>query len=180
MKTARFKKIVTACGRPRIHLTWVKPEKDRELMKLLKAGRVMTVHQAARGSGKDFGTVGLFKEGRNTQLLVFPRSLRRFAESRVVGIDYTLLEVERPAAVAEPARKPPAPKAPAKLSGERLDFPSPKTPPAPPVATKPIAPGISASVPPSISREIKRALRDLQAGRTTAAQARLEKLLGAH
>jgi hypothetical protein len=42
------------------------------------------------GTTRDYGTIGLLKTP-HAQLLVFPRSLKRFADRRVVGIDYSLL-----------------------------------------------------------------------------------------
>lgn len=175
MKTVRFKQIVARCGRPHIHLTWVKPEKDRELMALLKAGKIMTVHQPPRGATKDYGTVGLFREGRS-QLLVFPKSLRRFAERRVVGIDYELLETEQPVPAEKAPRKISPPKNPAKIRKERA------APPIKPVPVKPAtiaatAKTIAPAVPAPIAREIKRALRALKSGHTALARAQLEKLV---
>jgi hypothetical protein len=60
------------------------------LKKALKHHRVLTVHRRLRGAKKDFGVVGL-EPARNAQFLVFPKSLRSFADRRVVGIDYDLL-----------------------------------------------------------------------------------------
>ena len=39
-------------------------------------------------SGTDFGVVG-FKASRDARYLVFPKSLKRFANKRIVGIDWT-------------------------------------------------------------------------------------------
>lgn len=89
-QTARFKQVVQRCGQPGMHLSLVAPGKDRELQRLERQSRVMTVHQARRGAGADYGMVGLFNE-HGAQVFVFPRSLRRFAGKRVVGIDYDLL-----------------------------------------------------------------------------------------
>ncbi|MDB6095216.1 MAG: hypothetical protein JWM32_2778 [Verrucomicrobia bacterium] len=91
MKAARFSKVVEKCGRPSVHLTWVAPQRDRSLMSALKESRIMTVHHVARGGQKDFGTVGLLKAEPGAQLLIFPKSLRRFSETRIVGINYDLL-----------------------------------------------------------------------------------------
>lgn len=90
MKTARFATIVAKCGRPTLHLAWQPLAKDAALKSALAANRVMTIHRALRGPHTDFGTVGFVKEP-NTQVLIFPRSLRRFAGQRVVGINYDLL-----------------------------------------------------------------------------------------
>jgi hypothetical protein len=90
MKTVRFTQVVASCGAPGVHLTWVAPEQDPTLKAALKQNRVMTVHQNIRGTTRDYGTIGLLKTP-HAQLLVFPRSLKRFADRRVVGIDYSLL-----------------------------------------------------------------------------------------
>lgn len=90
MKTARFASVVAKCGKPSPHLAWIALEQDRELKAAVAANRVMTIHQIARGGKKDFGTVG-FSPGPQTQLLIFPRSLKRFADERIVAIDYDLL-----------------------------------------------------------------------------------------
>ena len=90
MKTARFGTVIAKCGKPVPHLAWVDVEKDRELKSALGANRVMTIHQIARGGHKDFGTVGLSK-GPHTQILLFPKSLRRFNDRRIVAIDYDLV-----------------------------------------------------------------------------------------
>jgi hypothetical protein len=41
-------------------------------------------------SGTDFGVVG-FKESREARYLIFPKSLKRFADKRVIGIDWALV-----------------------------------------------------------------------------------------
>ncbi len=41
-------------------------------------------------SGTDFGVVG-FKERKGATYLAFPKSLKQFADKRVVGIDWALL-----------------------------------------------------------------------------------------
>ena len=41
-------------------------------------------------SGTDFGVVG-FKASKDARYLVFPKSLKRFANKRVVGIDWRLV-----------------------------------------------------------------------------------------
>ena len=160
MKTARFRQVVAACGRPSVHLSWVKPEQDRELMRAFKAHRVMSIRQALRGSAKDFGSVGLLKD-RQTQLLIFPKSLRRFTDRRIIGIDYRLLAAD-PAPRAAPA-KPPKPSKPERTPPE-------KKPPPPPPPPKP-------ELPAAVAKTIRQALRDLGAGRSDRARARLRNLL---
>ena len=41
-------------------------------------------------SGTDFGMVG-FKQRKGATYLVFPKSLKRFADKRIVGIDWSLV-----------------------------------------------------------------------------------------
>ena len=106
MKTARFTTIVQSAGAPTVHHLWLAPGQDKALQKALKEQRVLTVHQDVRGTRKDFGTVGLVQEPE-AQFLVFPKSLRRFAGQRVVGIDYQLLAQE--AAPVESSPPPPRP-----------------------------------------------------------------------
>ena len=48
----------------------------------------MTVQKTE--SGTDFGVVG-FKERKGANYLVFPKSLKRFADKRIVGIDWALV-----------------------------------------------------------------------------------------
>jgi hypothetical protein len=51
----------------------------------LKNNRVMTILKSE--SGTDFGIVGL-KESKDARYLIFPKSLKRFANKRIVGIDW--------------------------------------------------------------------------------------------
>ena len=41
-------------------------------------------------SGTDFGVVG-FKERKGVTYLVFPKSVKRFADKRIVGIDWAVV-----------------------------------------------------------------------------------------
>jgi len=49
---------------------------------------VMTILKSE--SGTDFGIVG-FKQRKGATYLVFPKSLKRFAEKRIIGIDWALV-----------------------------------------------------------------------------------------
>ncbi len=89
MKTARFAKVVKASGAPETYLLWLPPAKDKIFQRGLKEHRVMTLHQELRGGKKDYGRVG-FHEEPNAQFIIFPKSLRRFEDRRIVGIDYDL------------------------------------------------------------------------------------------
>ena len=85
VKTARFSQVVEKCGRPQVYTLWQKPAADRHLQAQIKNSRVMTIQKSK--SGTDFGVVG-FKGRKGATYLVFPKSLKRFADKRIIGIDW--------------------------------------------------------------------------------------------
>jgi hypothetical protein len=85
VKTARFAQAVEGCGRPQVYTLWQKPSTDRHLQSQLKNNHVMTILKSP--SGTDFGVVGL-KESKDARYLIFPKSLKRFADTRIIGIDW--------------------------------------------------------------------------------------------
>ena len=87
-KTARFSHVIEKCGKPQVYTLWQKPSTDRHLQAQLKNNRVMTILKTE--SGTDFGIAG-FKEKKGATYLVFPKSLKQFADKRVIGIDWTLI-----------------------------------------------------------------------------------------
>jgi len=88
IKTARFSQIIESCGKPQVYTLWQKPSADRQLQAQIKKTRVMTILK--RESGTDFGIVG-FKESKEARHLIFPKSLKRFSEKRIIGIDWALV-----------------------------------------------------------------------------------------
>ena len=88
VKTVRFTEVVEKCGKPQVYTLWQKPSTDRPLQAQIKKSRVMTILKS--DSGTDFGIVG-FKESKEARYLVFPKSLKRFAEKRIIGIDWALV-----------------------------------------------------------------------------------------
>jgi len=88
IKTARFSQVIENCGKPQVYTLWQKPSADRHFQSQIKNNRVMTILKS--DSGTDFGVIG-FKESRTTQYLIFPKSLKRFEEKRIVGIDWALV-----------------------------------------------------------------------------------------
>jgi len=88
VKTARFAAVVEACGAPQVHIPWQPPKKDRRLQAKIRQARIMTIQRSE--SGSDFGCVGLI-ERKGAQYLVFPKSLKRFADQRIVGIKWELV-----------------------------------------------------------------------------------------
>ncbi len=88
VKTARFSQVIEKCGKPQVYTLWQKPSADRHLQSQIKSNRVMTVQKSE--SGTDFGIVG-FRERKGATYLVFPKSLKRLADKRIVGIDWALV-----------------------------------------------------------------------------------------
>src|SRR5437879_12582112 len=84
VKTARFSQIVEQCGRPQVYILWQKPSADRHFQSQIKHNRVVTILKSE--SGTDFGVVN-FNASSDARYVVFPRSLKRFANNRIVGID---------------------------------------------------------------------------------------------
>jgi len=88
VETARFSRVVETCGKPQVYTLWQKPSADRHLQAQIKNSRVMTILKTA--SGTDFGIIGL-KESKDARYLVFPKSLKCFADKRITGIDWSLV-----------------------------------------------------------------------------------------
>ena len=89
VKTVRFAAVVEKAGAPEVYTLWQKPATDRRFQSLRKNSRIMTVQQTE--SGTDFG-VAEFCERPGARYLVFPKSVKRFAGKRVVGINWDLLQ----------------------------------------------------------------------------------------
>jgi hypothetical protein len=87
-KTARFNLVVEKCGEPEVYTLWQKPKADRHFQMLLKKDRVMTILRSEGGT--DFGLVG-FRQTKGARYLVFPKSLKRFTDERIVGINWDLV-----------------------------------------------------------------------------------------
>jgi hypothetical protein len=88
VKTVRFAKVAEKAGHPETYTLWQKPTADRHLQSQIKNNRVMTIQRSE--SGTEFGIVG-FKQTKGASYLVFPKSLKRFENKRVVGINWDLV-----------------------------------------------------------------------------------------
>ena len=88
VKTARFTDVVDKAGKPEVYTLWQKPSADRRFQSLIKNNRVMTIQKSQ--SGTDFGVAG-FNERKGATYLVFPKSLKRISNKRIVGIDWDLV-----------------------------------------------------------------------------------------
>ena len=89
VKTVRFALVLEKAGTPEVYTLWQEPKADRHFQSLVKNHRIMTVLQTE--SGTDFGVVE-FSERKGATYLAFPKSLKRFAEKRIVGINWDLVE----------------------------------------------------------------------------------------
>jgi hypothetical protein len=89
-KTVRFSALVAAGGKPELYLPLFDPNHDRGFIQAAKQHRVLSIRQEPTSKKADFGIVG-YDERKHTSYLVFPRSLRRFANARVVGIKYDMI-----------------------------------------------------------------------------------------
>jgi hypothetical protein len=88
-KTKRFADVIEAAGKPQPYTLWQKPSQDRHLQSEIKNHRVMTILKT--DTGTEFGLVG-FKEQKGAIYLLFPKSLKRFENNRIVGINWDLVK----------------------------------------------------------------------------------------
>lgn len=87
----RFGDLVRSSGRPKSKTLWTDPNKDTTFSQAIRQNRVMTVMQAPITKQKDFGRIG-FHSQPYASYLVFPRPLPKEPDSRIIGINYQLLE----------------------------------------------------------------------------------------
>ena len=92
MKSVRFSKVVEKSGRPEVYL--LMSETDPDFHKAVEADKIMSLSGEAHGSGTEYGTVGYDKK-RHGQLLLFPKSLKSFADAKIIGVKYDLLAENR-------------------------------------------------------------------------------------
>ena len=89
VRTVRFTEVVAKADQPEAYTLWVKPKTDRRLQSLIKNHRIMTIQSSE--SGTDFGIIE-FCERKGARYLAFPKSLKGFANQRVIGIDWELVK----------------------------------------------------------------------------------------
>jgi hypothetical protein len=194
-RTVRFARVVATSGQPEAYTLWAAPEKDRALQAALKQHRVMTVHQENAGSKADYGQVG-FDPKNHGSILLFPKSLKPFEGQKIIGVKYDLLaeppapkdriEIKPPKETKRPERNRPTPGSPAetflrifkpeeveesdedaqpKKSVRKQKKQSPRTPDT----DKALA---------DLTKEVRKAMSQLQAGKAVAAYQTLEKAIG--
>jgi hypothetical protein len=88
-KTKRFSDVIESAGKPEPYTLWQKPSQDRRLQSEIKNHRVMTILKSEAGT--EFGIVG-FKEQKGATYLISPKSLKRFENRRIVGINWDLVK----------------------------------------------------------------------------------------
>ena len=86
-KTVRFAEVVEKGGKPESYTLWQKPTQDRQLQSAIKNHRLMTILKT--DAGREFGMVG-FKQVKEANYLIFPKSLKGFENNRIVGIKWEL------------------------------------------------------------------------------------------
>src|SRR5688572_11243913 len=188
-KTVRFTYVVERSGQPFAHTLWLAPDKDPELKRAVAAQRVMMVEPGASGGKTDVGSVG-FDPSRATgaQILIFPKSLKRFEGARVVGIKFDLVEQPKLENARAPAREPvrsqgrrAAPPPPPILKPQPTAAPTPTPAPKSKAAPhKPRKVKKAPDEPPPVKesvliREVLAAMKELEAGKAVAAYQRLQR-----
>ena len=88
-KTARFATVVEKCGTPQTYTLWRLPREDQHLQSQIRRSHIMTI--ARTETGREFGLVGFF-ERQGALYLEFPKSLKRFADQRIVGVKWELVK----------------------------------------------------------------------------------------
>lgn len=88
-QTVRFAAVVEKYGNPEVYTLWQPPQKDRRFQAQLRQARIMTILKSEAGT--DFGCVGLI-ERKGALYLQFPKSLKRFADQRIVGIKWDMVK----------------------------------------------------------------------------------------
>ena len=131
MKTVRFANVIRKSGKPEIYLPL--SADDPDFQRALKSDRVMSLVGASAGSKTTHGEVG-YDKGQRAQLLIFPKSLESFADSKIVGIDYD--SFAEPRAAREPAAKPAKAEKPSAKPKAVHSAPPPKTVPEKPAREK--------------------------------------------
>jgi hypothetical protein len=99
--------VVKKAGAPETYLLWLPPKQDSVFQRAVREDRILTVHQENVGTKKDYGMVG-FREEPNAQFLVFPKSLKTFADRRIIGINYDLLAKDSRAGAPSAKERPKA------------------------------------------------------------------------
>ena len=103
--TARFAAVVQQAGAPEQVIPWKDPARDPKFQRAVRENRVMTVTLPTVGTKKDFGVVG-FEREKNAAFLIFPKSLKKFEDKKIVGIKYDLLA--SPKAEGKPVKSVPS------------------------------------------------------------------------
>ncbi len=85
----RFGDLVRESGRPQPVTLWTRPETNRAFTSAIKQNRVLTV--ISEPGKRDYGVIG-FKPNSHGSYFVFPRKLPRAPATKVIGINYQIVE----------------------------------------------------------------------------------------
>ena len=192
MKTVRFAQVIAKSGKPETHSLWTSPDKDPVFKAAVESHRIMTVHQNTVGSIADHGVVGYDEDAQGT-LLIFPRSIKSFANRRVVGIKYDQLVepkvgkrvrtaklklLPKPKSVSSVVRGGNSnAKSRPKKSSKSKRKPEHSPPKKPNVRRATADPNKAAKEVAQIKAAVKRAMKELQKGKAVSAYQVLEKAL---
>jgi len=184
MKSVRFTEVVKKSGKPQVYLLLSKD--DKAFHDALQYDRIMSLVGGVDGAKTEYAVVG-YDAKRRGQLLLFPRSLKSFADARVVGIKFELFSEptgnELPAREKQKAprhhppeddREKPSPRKPEKQStrdeGSRDKvIPFPKAKPTPQVK-KQFSPEL-------MRTKARQALRALEKNNSVAAYKLLKEMV---
>jgi hypothetical protein len=87
-RTARFAKVVEEAGKPEPYTLWQDPDHDRDFQKAQREERISSTKS-------DAALVGYLKHS-HALYLVFPKSLKKFRNRRIIGLKYDLLTQPKP------------------------------------------------------------------------------------
>jgi hypothetical protein len=122
-------------------------------------------------------------DAARAQILIFPKSLKSFEGARVVGIKFDLVEQPKLENARAPAPKPTRRRA-SPSAPSAAPTPPPAAPPAPAKPSKPPPEPAEEKTAPDVSRdpaeaalvrEVRAALKELEAGKAVAAYKRLQQ-----
>ena len=99
-KRIRFGDLVKSTGKPQTATLWMVTKKDPAFSRALRQNRVLTIVQQRPGGHQEFGIIG-FLLGSRATYLVFPRTLPKNENARVIGVNRQLLDEPK---AAEPAQ----------------------------------------------------------------------------
>jgi hypothetical protein len=127
-ETVRFMEVLRVGGQPKSYLPLADPRSDKSFMRAAREHRIVSLKQTPTGTHKDFGVVGVLWE-KYVSYLIFPKSLARFENKRVIGIKYEQIEevpMVAPHSLPKIRKPKPEKKSPAEGQSQHDPRPLPK------------------------------------------------------